>query len=139
MQLAPLVTTIEELECKQSDGYANKFSSGLALIGLNQLKKIDSINEKRRQTAQVWDDWCRNNNYKPPTVIQNSIPVFLRYPIMIEPNKKADTRWVAKELKVELGVWFVSHLHPQNHYLVGFPNADKAIAQCVNLPGIIKC
>ena len=60
----------------------------VASLGLNQLRKIDRFNAKRRKTAQKWDEWCQANGYTPAKVLQDSLPVFLRYPLLVEQEKK---------------------------------------------------
>jgi len=131
-------TTKEEEQGIKPHYYGKKMPSPIAAIGLNQLKKIDLYNEQRRQTAKKWDKWCDNNGYKKPLIIQNSVPVYLRYPVMVEPEKKSDTSWAYKELGVSLGVWFVSNIHPASWRVEGCPNADRAVKQCVNFPGVIQ-
>jgi len=127
-------TTKEEEQGIKPSYYGSKMPSAIAAIGLNQLKKIDHYNEQRREIARKWDEWCKNNGYKKPLVIPDSIPVYLRYPVMVEPGKKSDTSWAYKELGVSLGVWFVSNIHPATWQVDGCPNADKAVKQCVNFP-----
>ncbi len=112
--------------------------SPIAAIGLNQLKKIDSYNEQRRQTAKKWDQWCENNGYKKPLITQKSVPVYLTYPVMVEPEKKSDISWAYKELGVSLGVWFVSNIHPATWRVNGCPNADLAVKQCVNFSTLLN-
>jgi dTDP-4-amino-4,6-dideoxygalactose transaminase len=109
----------------------------LAAIGLNQLKKIDRYNELRRKTAVRWDAWCDRNSYQQPLVISESEPVFLRYPVMVEPEKKKDRSWAIEELGVEPGVWFVSNIHPAPLTVKDCPNADSAVSQCINFPCLI--
>ena len=130
-------TTKEEEQGIKPSYYGKKMPSAIAAIGLNQLKKIDDYNEQRRQTVRKWDKWCEDNGYKKPLIIQNSIPVYLRYPVMVEPEKKSDTSWAYKDLGVSLGVWFVSNIHPASWRVDGCPNADRAVKQCVNFPGVI--
>jgi len=71
-------------------------------------------------------------------IIQNSIPVYLRYPVMVEPEKKSDTSWAYEELDVSLGVWFESNIHPADWPVEECPNADKAVKQCINFPGVLS-
>jgi len=130
-------TTKEEEKGIKPVYYGCKMPSPIATIGLNQLKKIDHYNEQRRQTAKKWDKWCENNGYKKPLIIQNSIPVYLRYPVMIEPERKSDTSWAYKELGLSLGVWFVSNIHPATWRVDGCTNADRAVRQCINFPGLM--
>jgi perosamine synthetase len=130
-------TTKEEEQGIRPIYYGKKMPSAIAAIGLNQLKKIDSYNEQRRQTAKKWDKWCENNRYRKPLIIPNSTPVYLRYPVMVEPEKKKDTSWAYRELGITLGVWFVSNIHPTSRRVDWCPNADRAVKRCVNFPGLI--
>lgn len=118
--------------------YGCKMPACIASIGLNQLKKIDYYNERRRCTAKMWDKWCDDNMYKKPLVLADSVPIFLRYPVLVEPEKKQNTSWAIKELGVKLGSWFISNIHPVNWKVAGCPNADKAVKQCVNFPCLMK-
>lgn len=131
-------TTKEEEEGIKPAYYGRKMPAPISAIGLNQLKKIDRYNEIRRQTAFQWDKWCEENGYQKPLVIKDSIPIFLRYPVLVEPEKKRDTSWAKRELRVKLGVWFVSHIHPVNWPVEGCPNADRAVKQCINFPCLIE-
>ncbi len=130
-------TTKEEEQGIKPSYYGRKMPSPIAAIGLNQLRKIDNYNEKRRQTARRWDIWCDRHGYKKPVVVPNSISVYLRYPIMVELEKKSDTSWARRELGISLGVWFVSNIHPVDWPVEKCPNADKAVEQCVNFPTLI--
>jgi len=131
-------TTYEE-ECGiQPKNYGRRMPAPIAAIGMNQLKKIDRYNSLRRKNALLWDSWCEQNGYNKPLVIDNSVPVYLRYPLMVRPEKKKDTSWVKNEIGVRAGVWFLSHIHPVKSSVSGCPNADKAVKQCINLPGLIE-
>ena len=71
--------------------------------------------------------------------MRDSVPVFLRYPVMVEPEKKRDTSGLARELGVEVGVWFKSKIHPApDAEVTGCPNADMAVARCINLPTLMS-
>jgi len=130
-------TTKEEEHGIKPVYYGCKMPSPIAAVGLNQLKKIDNYNKQRRETAIKWDKWCEKNGYKKPFIIKNSIPVYLRYPVMVEPEKKKDTSWAYKKMGVSLGIWFVSNIHPSKFPVDGCPSADKAVKQCINFPCII--
>ncbi len=130
-------TTKGEEEGIKPSYYGCKMPSPIATIGLNQLQKIDYYNEKRRHTAKKWDKWCDSHGYKKPYITPKSIPVYLRYPIMVEPEKKKDISWAYTELGIDLGVWFLGNLHPTSRLVEGCPNADKAVKQCVNFPTLV--
>lgn len=130
-------TTREEEIGVKPAFYGEKLPAPLASIGLNQLKKIEDYNETRRITAKHWDNWCDTNGYDKPVIIDHSLPVYLRYPVLVEPNRKQNPSWARDELGVELGVWFTGQLHPTNQSIADCPNAEIAVRQCVNFPGVI--
>ncbi|MFK7847034.1 MAG: DegT/DnrJ/EryC1/StrS family aminotransferase [Rhodothermales bacterium] len=130
-------TTQGEIQGQKPAHYGARLPAPLASIGKHQLKKIDRFNEMRTQQAAKWTRWCEKSDYKPPVVISDSSPVWLRYPVLVAPEKKQNTTWALRELGVRPGVWFLSHLHPKPGALAGCPNADIAVAQCINLPTLI--
>lgn len=117
--------------------YGRKMPAPIAAIGLNQIKKIDQYNKWRRETANRWDRWCDEKGYQKPMVLQDSIPVFLRYPVLVEPEKKRNTSWAYKELGIELGIWFVSNIHPVQWPVKDCLNADIAVKRCINFPCLV--
>ncbi|MCP5048317.1 MAG: hypothetical protein GY940_14190 [bacterium] len=127
-------TTQEEMEGKQPEHYGCKMPAPLAILGIYQMSKLHLYNEQRRANAEKWDRWCDSNGYKKPMVVKGSLPVFLRYPVIVEPEKKSDLNWAIDQLKVRPGLWFQSNLHPAASTLEGCPNADKAVAGCINFP-----
>ena len=130
-----LISTSREEEMGiKPNNYGRKMPAAIARIGLNQLQKIDSYNQKRRKNAKRWDQWCDTYGYKKPYILPSSMPVYLRYPVMVEPEKKQNVSWALKDLNITLGVWFVSNLHPSRQTVEGCPNADLAVKQCVNFP-----
>lgn len=134
-----LISTTHEEECGIKPAhYGRRMPNPIAAIGINQLNKIDHYNEVRRENALRWGEWCERNGYKKPSVIKDSVPVYLRYPVMVEAEKKANTSWAMREHNIRVGVWFVSNIHPAHNWVNGCPNADKAVSQCINFPGILK-
>ena len=129
-------TTSEEEQGIRPSHYGRKMSAPIAAIGLNQIKKIDYYNDCRRKTAKTWDTWCDQNGYNKPTVINSSVPVYLRYPVLVEHKKKIDTTWALKELGINTGVWFIKNIHPSQN-IKGCHNANQAVEQCINLPCLI--
>jgi len=127
-------TTKEEEQGIRPAHYGHKMPAAIAAIGINQLGKVDRYNERRRQTAKRWDAWCEANGYKKPLVVDQSVPVYLRYPVLVEAKKKQNLSWAVKELGVRPGVWFVSNIHPVEWTLQECPNADEAVRRCVNFP-----
>ncbi len=131
-------TTAEEERGQCPAHYRQRMPAPVAALAAIQLEKIDSYNQMRRENAARWDAWCDEHNYTKPTVIADSKPVFLRYPLLVDPSLKYDDRWFLRHLGVLQGVWFRSHLHPAIGTVDGCPNANAAVAQCVNLPTLMS-
>jgi dTDP-4-amino-4,6-dideoxygalactose transaminase len=111
-----------------------RMSPPLARIALNQLRKLDHYNRRRRANADRWSEWCAANGFTPPVVVPESTPTFLRYPVLVRPEMKRDLRWAYRSLGVVPGVWFTSHLHPAPIRLDHLPNATAAVDRCINFP-----
>ena len=127
-------TTAEEERGVKPADYGCRMAPPIAALAMNQLGKVDRYNARRREIAARWASWCAASGYSPPLVLSDSVPVFLRYPVLVEPEKKQDPAWAEKELDVKLGVWFVSHVHPTNRQVHGCSKAAEAVARNVNLP-----
>jgi dTDP-4-amino-4,6-dideoxygalactose transaminase len=130
-------TTPSEVEGAIPDDYYTRMPAPAADLASNQLTKVDCYNESRLRAASIWDQWCEKTGYRKPMILPESTPVFLRYPVLVEPAMKQNTEWAGRELGIDLGVWFVSHLHPSPRLVKNCPNADRAVAQCVNFPCIL--
>jgi perosamine synthetase len=118
--------------------YGCRMPAVVAALGLNQLAKIDRYNDRRRETARRWDEWCDRRGYQRPLVVEGSRPVYLRYPVMVEPERKKDTSWARRELAVYAGVWFASHLHPVGRSIENCPKATDAVRRCINFPSLLS-
>jgi len=129
--------TEEENRGIQPADYQCKMPAPTAEIGLNQLKKIDDYNSKRRQISLKWNKWCLSNGYKRPLILPDSVPVFLRYPVMIEPEKKKNTLWAREELGVRLENWITINIYHSDNTMKECPNTNAAIRQCVLFPTLM--
>ena len=133
-----LISTTEgEVQGRKPSDYGRRLPAPLASLGRRQLQALECINSKRRQTARNWDEWCGERGLRVPRVIEGSEPVFLRYPILVDPEQKRDLRWAERDLGFRPGVWFTSHLHPSTRPVPGCPRADEAVAGTINLPTLL--
>lgn len=130
-------TSAEEERGIRPAHYGCRMPTAIARLGSNQLRKIDDYNHQRRQSAARWDTWCRDHGYRTPGVLPGSQPVYLRYPVLVEPEKKRDTAWAEEALGVELGVWYVSPVHPVERPVPDCPNGWLASERCVNFPSLL--
>ncbi|HEX6883512.1 MAG TPA: aminotransferase class I/II-fold pyridoxal phosphate-dependent enzyme [Planctomycetota bacterium] len=133
----PTALTPEEKQGARPAGYGRRLAAPLAAIGLHQLGKLDACNERRRRTALRWDEWCTRHGYARPLVLSGSTPIFLRYPVLVEPERKRDLSWGLAEFGIKPGVWFRSHVHPVREALAGYPRSAEAVARCINLPCLL--
>ena len=131
-------TTDLEKRGEKPPHYGQRMPAPLADIGLGQLEKLESYNRRRRQNAGSWTTWCNENGYRSPTIIQDSEPVWLRYPVIVDPEEKKDVSWTRGELGVDAGVWFRTNIHPVEQAVDGCPRADEAVSRCINLPTLMK-
>ncbi len=130
-------TTAAEIRGEKPAGYGARMPSAWAAVASNQLRKVDFYNEQRRRHAARWDAWCDQHGFARAAVIPGSTPVFLRYPVLATPELKRDRKWAKRTLDVELGVWFVTHLHPAERAVAGCPNAAIAVERCINFPTLL--
>lgn len=130
-------TTLEEEHGKRPANYGAKMPAPVACLGLIQLHKTDRFNAKRRETAEKWNAWCQTEGYQTATVLKDSVPVFLRYPLLVEAARKAERDWARQGLGIDLGVWFKSNIHPANRTVLNCPHADEAVEKCVNFPTLL--
>jgi dTDP-4-amino-4,6-dideoxygalactose transaminase len=134
----PFVATgHKEVLGEMPDEYRARMSSAIARVARNQLGKIEVYNSKRRENAHGWDTWCDQHGYSKPLVIDDSLPVFLRYPILAEESWKKKPIRMMRQFGIWPGVWFSTHLHPSARRVQGCPNADIAVRKCINLPCIL--
>lgn len=131
-------TTKGEEEGIKPSGYGCKMPAPVAALAINQLNKIDVFNARRRETAARWDAWCDARAYSKPLVVENSVPTFLRYPVMVEPERKRDRAWALAELGVAPGIWFTGQLHPSTRRVEGCDKAAQAVAGCINFPTLLR-
>jgi dTDP-4-amino-4,6-dideoxygalactose transaminase len=129
-----ITTTVEEISGIKPAHYGRRMPAPIAALGLNQIRKLDGYNQRRRAGSRRWVKWCEENNYKKPVEIEGSVPVYLRYPVLVESDKKTDRSWALKDPGVAVGAWYRSHIHPTGERLMGFPGADVAVGGCINFP-----
>jgi dTDP-4-amino-4,6-dideoxygalactose transaminase len=131
-------TTTEEERGLRPVHYGRKMPGAIAAVGIRQLGKIDRFNALRREVAERWNAWCDRTGHKKPLVLNGSVPVFLRYPVMATAEQKRDPRWAESELGLHPGVWFLSNFHPVPVTVPNCPNADRAVTECVNFPTLLR-
>lgn len=108
-----------------------KFPNALAILALNQLKKLDRFNKRRREIANYYAKELGLSIAKEA--------IYLRFPILVENPR--DLIEKAKRNGVLLGNWYHNIIDPVGVDLdaIGYkpgscPNAENAARHIINLP-----
>jgi len=117
--------------------------NALAILALNQFKKLERFNEHRREIAAFYQDALKNTNFVLPLAKEggNRTPTFMRYPILTNLNTDK-TLSQARKRKIYLDDgWRKSPIVPPDteikkmEYTFGScPKAEKVANSIVNLP-----
>ncbi|MBD3281030.1 hypothetical protein GF389_05975 [Candidatus Dojkabacteria bacterium] len=114
-----------------------RMPGALAQVGMNQLDKLDELNEHRAKIAKVYDEVLLENRSE----LKNYYP--LRYPIMVDDPRELKSK--LREKHVIIGNWYEKVLFTDPQYLdelkldiSDIPNTMKITKQVINLPTFIK-
>ncbi len=123
--------------------FPKKLPNALAILGLNQFRKLERFNKHRREVADMYSQELDRNNFILPLDKEKSIvePVFMRYPVL----STKDTDYIlgeARKRKVFLNDgWRKSPIVPPDTDLekMGYqsgscPRAEKVARTIINLP-----
>lgn len=127
---------LEEHRASKPYLFPKKLPNHLAALALNQLKKIDYLNEHRKYIANIYK---KNLCLKTQKINEKSDPIYLRYNIVIDKAQKLITR--LRKKKIYLGDWYTQVIDPKETDLkkIGYqigkcPNAEKIAGRIINLP-----
>jgi len=122
-------------------GYNYRMMDIQAAIGLEQLKKINNLTEKRIQNAEYLSKNLKNvKGITVPFVNKNAKHVFHQYTIKVNPAIRDKLIGSLKEKEIGTGIYYPKplHLHPfftKLGYKQGdFPVAEKLSKQVISLP-----
>ena len=78
--------------------------------GLKSLHKLDAVNKLRKQNAEKYTEFLRENgkNHVSKEIFADHI--FIRYPLLV--NEREDFRKKAEKAKIILGEWFEDPVYP---------------------------
>jgi len=117
--------------------HPTRLANALAILVLNQLKKIEKFNQKRQQIAKIYEKNLKELPLKLPVIKESSI--CFRYTIKTPLANKL-YQW-AKKKGFLLGNWYSNVIDPQGvdfdkiEYKKGScPQAEKVAKEVVNLP-----
>ena len=133
----------KEKEGKIPKYFPRKLPNALAILALNQFKKLEKFNKHRREIAKFYENELKNTKFILPLAKskENIIPTFMRYPILTD----FDTDEILKEARKEKiyldDGWRKTPIVPPDtnvskmNYIFGScPRAEKVAKTIVNLP-----
>ncbi|BCX13646.1 MAG: hypothetical protein KatS3mg085_178 [Candidatus Dojkabacteria bacterium] len=106
------IITKEELIGEKPSNLPSKISPTLSILGINQLQKLEKLNEHRQKIALIYDKYLKNySDYNEFSLTR----VWLRYPISIKDNqKKAQIISFCRSQNVFIGDWYKTPLYASN-------------------------
>jgi len=123
--------------------FPKKFPNALAILALNQFKKLERFNEHRREIAKFYENELKNTKFVPPLTKpwENITPIFMRYPVLVN----LDTDRIlneARKRKIYLDDgWRKTPIVPPDtkidkmKYIPGScPKAEEIAKKILNLP-----
>ena len=132
-----------EKKGKIPEYFPKKLPNGLAILALNQFKKLEKFNNHRRKIANFYERELKNTDFVLPLAkpLRNRIPTFMRYPILT--NLDTDeilTRARKKKIYLNDG-WRKkpivppdTNLEKMKYKLGSCSQAEKIAKSIVNLP-----
>jgi len=126
-------------------GYNYRMTDIAAAIGIEQLKKLDKMNERRRANAEIYSKELKNlKGLTLPFAPSYAKHVFHQYTIRINKNSKLTRDQLAQELKnngIATGIHYHLPIHLQPLYKKmlklragAFPASEKAAKEVLSLP-----
>lgn len=121
-------------------GYNFRMTDIAAAIGLSQLNKIDSFNDKRISNAKYLSKEIANiPGIKAPKVLDGNKHVFHQYTIVVENNNRDDWVNFLNENGIGTGIYYPIPLYNQELYKkLGYndscPLAEKMAKSVISLP-----
>jgi len=102
-------------------GFNYRMTNICAAIGLEQLKKLPSMNERRRTNAAVYNEQLRNNEFvKTPVVEEGFKHVYHQYTVVLEGVNRSDVQALLSENDIGSAVVYPFSMTEQAFY------ADKS-------------
>ena len=128
-----------ELECKIPENYQKKMSSWQRSLLTKELQSINQYIDHRKLLTLAYESILEEKGKKPIALHDDYECVFLRYPLLVKNKNKILEK--AKKMKVEIGDWFLSPIHPKisEWYKVNYskglcPISESICEHIINLP-----
>jgi len=128
----------KEKRGEKPDYFPKKLPNALALLALNQFKKLEKFNNHRQEITRFYIDNLRGFEF--PKITENSKPVFLRLTVK-HPQAHQIIQEAWSKQNILIGDWYTSPIAPDDTqldkmlYRVGScPKAEKLAKTTFNLP-----
>jgi dTDP-4-amino-4,6-dideoxygalactose transaminase len=134
----------EELNsAEMPKNYFKDISNVQIKTGIKNLNRLKELNRLRFKNANDYTNFLKSNNRKYVKEEYFKNHMFLKYPLLVKDRESFNA--AARSMKVVLGDWFISPLHPVEGELdqwffenSKFPVASRLAKSLVNLPTDIK-
>ncbi len=122
--------------------FPKRFPNALAILALNQFRKLERFNEHRRKIAKFYEDNLRNQFDLPLSKEKKDIsPTFMRYPVLVRKNTD-EILEASRKRKIYLDDgWRKNPVVPPDteinkigYFLGSCPGAEEIAKSIVNLP-----
>lgn len=120
-------------------GYNYRMTNIAAAIGLEQLKKLDSFNETRREHALCYNEKIANSNVVAPYVDENAKHVYHQYTVRVLGGKRDDLIRLFEENQIGYGIFYPFSIPEQpcyNQYKfeTNYAVTDKIKKEVLSIP-----
>ncbi|MCX6760646.1 MAG: DegT/DnrJ/EryC1/StrS family aminotransferase [Candidatus Nealsonbacteria bacterium] len=129
----------KEKKGKKPGYFPKRLPNALAILALNQFKKLDRFNEHRKKIAQFYFENLKNSNFVLPLIYGDRENIFLRFPI-----KHYNAHQIIKEAwrkNILIGDWYTTAIAPHDtkmdkleYYSGDCPGAEELSEETLNLP-----
>ncbi|MBU3942840.1 aminotransferase class I/II-fold pyridoxal phosphate-dependent enzyme [Patescibacteria group bacterium] len=125
---------------EQPNYFSRRLPNALALLALNQFKKLERFNNHRQEIASFYYQELKNTNFVLPQIFLERKNTFLRFTIKHpEAHEIIYNSWHRENIL--LGDWYTSAIAPEDTKIENFfynsqdcPNAEELSKITLNLP-----
>ena len=125
------------------DYFPKRLPNALAILALNQFKKLEIFNTHRHEMAEFYYNELKNSDFVLPPRLNDRKAVYLRFAIRHDNAAKIIKKSWKKNLLI--GDWYRTPVDPfdTKPETVGYkkgscPNAEKFAGKMINLPTTLK-
>jgi len=129
----------KEKRGKKPGYFPKKLPNALAILALNQFKKLDRFNQHRKEIAQFYFNNLENSTFILPALPKDREHIFLRFTV-----KHHNAHQIIKEAwkkNILIGDWYTTAIAPFDtkmekleYYPGNSPKAEELALQTLNLP-----